>query len=58
MHHFGVDRNLFLARKVDIHVNRDAEKFAGERCERCQSIDSAPSRHESNNINVKENAAG
>lgn len=58
IHYFAMDRNLFLARKVDTHVIRDAEKFVVERCERCKSIDSAPSRHESNNIHVEENAVG
>lgn len=55
MHHFGVDRTLFLVRKVDTHVTRDVAKCVVERCERCQSIDSALSRQEPNNIHVKEN---
>lgn len=31
MHHFGVDRTLFLARKVDHHVTRDAVKCVVKR---------------------------
>ena len=41
MHHSGMDKTLFLARKVDPHTTRDAVKCV---VERCQSIDPAPSR--------------
>lgn len=55
MHHFGVDRTLFLARKVDPRITKEAVRTVVERCSRCQSIDSAPSRHEAGEVQVAEN---
>lgn len=55
MHHFGVDRTLFLARKVDPRITKEAVRTVVERCSRCQSIDPAPSRHEAGEVQVAEN---
>ena len=55
MHHMGVDRTLFLARKVDPMVTREAVRRVVSGCERCQSIDPAPVVHERGEIHVNEN---
>ena len=55
MHHMGVDRTLFLARKVDPIVTREAVRRMVSGCERCQSIDPAPIVHERGEIEFNEN---
>ena len=50
MHHMGVDRTLFVARKVDPAVTREKVRQVVRQCDRCQSIDPAPSVHESGEI--------
>lgn len=52
MHHMGVDRTLFVARKVDPAVTRDNVRQVVRLCDRCQSIDPAPTVHESGEIRV------
>ena len=54
-HHLGVDRTLFIARKIDPTVSRDAVKRVVRECEACQSIDPAPVSHEVGNLWVDEN---
>ena len=50
--HTGVDRSLYLARRVDPNITRkDVKKFVGG-CIECQSIDPAPSKHEVGNLSV------
>ena len=46
MHHMGVDRTLFLARKVIPNINREEVRQIVWTCDRCQSIDPAPSVQE------------
>lgn len=54
MHHMGVDRTLFLARQVTPDVNKDEVKRIVQSCQRCQSIDPAPSVHEKGKLSVEE----
>lgn len=54
MHHMGVERTLFVARKVDPTVSRDEVRQVVRHCSRCQSIDPAPVVHEAGTIRVKE----
>ena len=54
-HHMGVERTLFLARKVDPTVTKDAVKKIVRECEQCQSINPAPVVHEKGSLHVKEN---
>ena len=44
-HHFGVERSWFLAKQVDKEVEKDVVKTVVRECQRCQSIDPAPSSH-------------
>ena len=55
MHHLGVDRTLFLARKVIPNINREKIRQIVRTCDRWQSIDSAPSVHEAGDIQVSRN---
>lgn len=55
MHHMGIDRTLYVARKVDPGVTRDKVKQVVRHCERCQSIDPAPIVHEVGEISVDGN---
>lgn len=56
MHHVGVDRTLFLLRKIYSNVTRRAVQEVVSGCEMsCQSIDSAPVVHNKGEIGVKEN---
>ena len=55
MHHFGKERTLFLARRVDPSITREAVNEVVETCRECQSIDPAPSRHEKGELQVAEN---
>lgn len=53
MHHMGVDRTLFVARKVDPAVSRDKVRQVVRHCGKCQSIDPAPVTHEAGELHVK-----
>ena len=53
--HLGVDRTLFLAKKVDPSVSREQVKKVVRRCEECQSIDPAPVRHDAGELQVEKN---
>ena len=55
MHHLGVDRSLYLARKVDPMVTRQSVQRVVKGCERCQRIDPAPMVHEGGEIWVTGN---
>ncbi|KAK3882626.1 hypothetical protein Pcinc_012994 [Petrolisthes cinctipes] len=55
MHHMGVERTLYLARKVDPMVSRLAVKDVVRSCDNCQSIDPAPSVHEAGEVSVGDN---
>ena len=55
MHHMGVDRTLFLARKVIPNINREEVRRVVRTCDRCQSIDPAPSVQEAGEIQVSRN---
>ena len=52
MHHMGVDRSLYLARKADPSVTREAVKAVVRSCRRCQSIDPAPVTHSQGQLSV------
>lgn len=52
MHHMGVDRSLYVARKVRPETSRDEMKKVVGSCEQCQSIDPAPTVHEVGNLSV------
>lgn len=54
-HHMGVERSLFLARKLDPAVTRQAVCKVVRTCDRCQSIDPAPVSHEVGQIGVNGN---
>ena len=51
-HHMGVDRTLFLARKIDPSVDREAVKRVVRQCVQCQSIDPAPVTHQGGGLGV------
>ena len=55
MHHMGVDITLFLARKVIPNIIRKVVRQIIRTCDRCQSIDPAPSVHEAGEIQVSKN---
>ena len=55
MHHLGVDRSLYLARKVDPTVTRQSVQRVVKRYERCQRIDPAPMVREGGKIWVTGN---
>ncbi|XP_076068433.1 uncharacterized protein LOC143040875 [Oratosquilla oratoria] len=54
-HHLGVDRSLFLARKVDPNISREEVRHAVRACARCQSIDPVPRPHSAGELCVEEN---
>ncbi|XP_076055165.1 uncharacterized protein LOC143033558 [Oratosquilla oratoria] len=54
-HHLGVDRSLFLARKVNPNISREEVRHAVRACARCQSIDPAPRPHSAGELCVEEN---
>ena len=55
MHHMGVERTLFLARKLDPEITREAVKRVVRGCDRCQSINPAPVTHERGELHVTVN---
>ena len=52
MHHMGVERTLFLARKIDPGVTKDTVKRVVRDCIECQSIDPAPVVHQGGSLGV------
>ena len=54
-HHMGVDRSLYLARKVDPSATREDVKAVVKSCERCQRIDPAPITHKPGKLSVEGN---
>lgn len=54
-HHMGVERTLYLARKIDPAVSKEAVREVVRSCERCQSIDPPPVRHHSGEFSVGDN---
>lgn len=55
MHHVGVDRTLFLVRKVDPNISRRSVQEVVRNCVKCQSVDPAPVVHEKGNIGTEDN---
>ena len=55
MHHMGVDRTLYLVRKVDPLIKREEVQRVVRECTRCQSIDPAPTVHDPGEIGVTTN---
>ena len=55
MHHMGVERSLFQARKFDPTVTKQAVRSVVRSCSKCQSIDPAPVSHEKGEIGVRDN---
>lgn len=53
MHHMGVDRTLFVARRVDPTVTREKVRQVVRECDRCQVIDPAPRVHEPGSLRVE-----
>lgn len=53
----GIDRTLFLVWKVDPGVTRETVQNVVRYCDWCQSIDSAPSMHETGETQMKTNWA-
>ena len=54
MHHMGVERSLYLARKVEPSVRRGQIEKVVRECQRCQSIDPAPRTHREGELSVDE----
>lgn len=54
-HHMGVDRTLFLVRKVLPSISRDDVKQVVRACVKCQSIDPAPVVHTPGELSVASN---
>ena len=50
----GVDRTIYLARKIDPSVTKAEVKRVVRRCERCQSIDPVPVTHRKGKIGLLE----
>ena len=55
VHHMGVDRSLYLARKLDPGVSREAVKAVVRACQRCQRIDPAPVAHTKGQLSMDKN---
>ena len=53
--HMGVERTLYLARKLNPEVTRSEVKNLVRACEECQSINPAPVRHEEGVLSVGKN---
>ena len=51
-HHMGVERSLYLAKRVEPGVTRQQVKRVVQGCERCNSIDPAPGSHEVGELSV------
>ena len=55
MHHMGVERMLYLVRKVDLHIKREEVQKVVKNCVRCQSIDPTPNIHDPGEIGTLKN---
>ena len=55
MHHFGKERTLYLARKVNPNIMMETVQEVVKQCKKCQSIDPVPTRHEKRELHVTEN---
>ena len=55
MHHMGVERTLYLVRKVDLHIKREEVQKVVKNCVRCQSIDPALNIHDPGEIGTLKN---
>ena len=53
-HHMGVERSWYLSKQVDETVKKDDVKAVVRKCERCQSIDPAPTTHIPGELGVDE----
>ena len=53
LHHMGVERTLYLARKVDPAATRESAKRVVRQCMQCQSIDPAPVIHQQGSLGVE-----
>ena len=54
-HHMGVEKTLYLARKIDPSVTKAEVQEVVKCCERCQSIDPAPVMHKKGEIWIARN---
>lgn len=54
MHHMEVDRTLFMTTMVDPDITRENVRKIVVNCDRCQSIDPAPSVHKTCKIRMEE----
>lgn len=54
-HHMGIDRTLYLAKKLDPEVSRESVRKVVQCCDRCQSIDPAPVVHKGGEVSVENN---
>ena len=57
MHHMGVERMLYVVRKVDPHIKREEVQKVVKNCIRCQSIDPAPNIHDPGKIGTSKNGS-
>ena len=55
MHHMGVERMLYLVRKVDPHIKREEVQKVVKNCVRRQSIDPAQNIHDPGEIGTSKN---
>ena len=49
-HHMGIERTLYLAKKLNPEVSRESVKKVVQCCDRCQSIDPAPVVHKGGGV--------
>ncbi|XP_064122693.1 uncharacterized protein LOC135226942 [Macrobrachium nipponense] len=54
-HHTGIDRTLYLAKKLDPEVSRECVKKVVQCCDDCQSTDPAPVMHKGGELSVERN---
>ena len=54
-HHMGIDRTLYLAKKLHPEVSRDCVKRVVKNCVRCQSIDPASVVHKGGEVSIEYN---
>ena len=52
LHHMGVERTWYLVKKVDPRITKEQVRQVVKTCDRCQSIDPAPSTHEAGQLEV------
>ena len=53
MHHFGIDRSLYLTRQLYPDVKREVVEGVVRSCTKCQMIDPAPVSHTAGELNVE-----